>query len=98
MKSLFAGAAMLLAVAGCGKVEKNVDKATPEGTAAAKIASNVDRARDAARVANAMKEHPAAADSVLAAAGFSRDSFEKTMFEIAADSAMSAEYAAAKKP
>lgn len=98
MKSLIAGAVIMLGVVACGKTEQNVDKATPEGAAAAKVASNVDRARDAARVANAMKEHPAAADSVLAAAGFSRDSFEKTMFEIAADSAMSAEYAAAKKP
>ncbi len=98
MKILTVGAALLLAVTACGRTDANVDKATPEQTAAAKAASNLDHARDAARGANLMAEHPAAADSLLTANGYTRYSFEKAMYEIAADSAMAAAYAAAKKP
>ena len=41
----------------------------------------------AAAIADAIEANPAAADSILAAHGMSRDSFETLLFEIAADAA-----------
>lgn len=85
--------ALLLATAACASGEKKSDTAAATTTAAP--ANN--RARTAASVANAIEANPAKADSILKAAGFTRDSFQQAMYEIAADSAMSADYAAAKK-
>lgn len=82
--------ALLLATAACASGEKKSD------TTAAAAPGN-SRARTAASVANAIEANPAKADSILGAAGYTRDSFQQAMYEIAADSAMSAEYAAAKK-
>jgi len=82
--------AVLLATAACSAGEE-----TRDTTAVAAPATN--RARTAASVANAIEASPARADSILRAAGYTRDSFQQAMYEIAADSAMSAEYAAAKK-
>ena len=82
--------ALLLATAACASGEKKSD------TTAAAAPGN-SRARTAASVANAIEANPAKADSLLKAAGYTRDSFQQAMYEIAADSAMSAEYAAAKK-
>ena len=83
--------ALLLATAACASGEKKSD------TTAAAAAPGNSRARTAASVANAIEANPAKADSILGAAGYTRDSFQQAMYEIAADSAMSAEYAAAKK-
>ena len=84
-------AALLLATVGCAGSEKKDD------TTALAAAPAPSRARTAASVANAIEANPAGADSILRAAGYTRDSFQQVMYEIAADSAMSAEYAAAKK-
>ena len=86
--------ALLLATAACASGEKKSDTTAVTTTSAAP-ANN--RARTAASVANAIEANPAKADSILKAAGFTRDSFQQAMYEIAADSAMSADYAAAKK-
>jgi hypothetical protein len=83
--------ALLLATAACAGGEKKSDSAA----VAAAPANN--RARTAASVANAIEANPAQADSILRAAGYTRDSFQQAMYEIAGDSAMSADYAAAKK-
>jgi hypothetical protein len=77
---------VLLTAAGC------------KGGQSASDASASDPVVKAAATANAIKARPAAADSILAAAGYTRDSFQKLMYEIAADSAKSATYAAAKTP
>ena len=85
--------ALLLATVACASGEKKSDT-----TAAAMSAAPANnRARTAASVANAIEANPAKADSILKAAGYTRDSFQQAMYEIAADSAMSADYAAAKK-
>ena len=85
----------LIVGAACAREERRPD------TSAAAVAANAsasDRARAAAKVANAIAANPAAADSILKANGHTRDSFQRLMFEIAADSALSAVYAAAKTP
>jgi hypothetical protein len=51
----------------------------------------------AAHVSDAIKAHPAAADSILKANGYTRESFQREMYDIAADSARSAAYVAAKR-
>jgi hypothetical protein len=84
-------AVVLLATAACAGGEKKSD------TTAVATAPATSRARTAASVANAIEAKPASADSILRAAGYTRDSFQQAMYEIAADSAMSADYAAAKK-
>ena len=86
--------ALLLATAACASGEKKSDTTA---VAAAAAAPANDRARTAASVANAIEANPAKADSILKAAGYTRDSFQQAMYEIAADSTMSADYAAAKK-
>ena len=86
--------ALLLATVACVSGEKKSDTTVAAATSAAP-ADN--RARTAASVANAIEANPAKADSILKAAGYTRDSFQQAMYEIAADSAMSADYAAAKK-
>lgn len=86
--------ALLLATVACASGEKKSDTTA----AAATLATPADnRARTAASVANAIEANPAKADSILKAAGYTRDSFQQAMYEIAGDSAMSADYAAAKK-
>ncbi|HWE40875.1 MAG TPA: hypothetical protein VG432_00085 [Gemmatimonadaceae bacterium] len=85
---------LLVATVACAGGEK---KADTTAVAAAPAAAANDRARTAASVANAIEANPAKADSILEAAGYTRDSFQRAMYEIAADSAMSADYAAAKK-
>ena len=86
--------ALLLATVACASGEKKSDTTAAAATAAGP-ADN--RARTAASVANAIEANPAKADSILKSAGYTRDSFQQAMYEIAADSAMSADYAAAKK-
>jgi hypothetical protein len=58
---------------------------------------STDRTVTAAHVSDAIKAHPAAADSILKANGYTRESFEREMYDIAADSARSAAYVAAKR-
>jgi hypothetical protein len=96
MRIPFIAVAILSIAIGCarddrGGADTTADSAAPTG-------STADRARNAAMVANAIAANPARADSILQAAGYTRDSFQQAMYEIAADSAMSAVYAAAKTP
>ena len=97
MRSLSLGVAAMLAVVGCARGEKAADTTTVAAAASeAATSPGADRARSAAAIANAIAAKPAAADSILTAAGYTRDSFQELMYEIAADSTMSAAYAAAK--
>lgn len=91
MRYLCLGAALLLAAGGCTRGETSSDTA-----AAVTAGPGQDRARTAAAVANAIERNPAGADSILRAAGYTRESFQQAMYEIAADSAQSAAYTAAK--
>ena len=61
-----------------------------------KTASATDRATQAAAIAKAVAAKPAAVDSILKANGYTSDSFQSLMYEIASDSAMSVAYAEAK--
>ena len=91
-------AALLLAVAGCSGADRSSPAAresTPASTPGA--TTGASRAAAAAAVANAIAASPAGADSILKAAGYTAESFQQLIYEIAADSGMSAEYAAARK-
>ncbi|HEX9165012.1 MAG TPA: hypothetical protein VF862_03830 [Gemmatimonadales bacterium] len=92
MKVLWLGAALLLAVTGCAR-----DGEQPDVAAAAATAATADRAVAAAALADAIAANPALADSILSSAGYTPDGFQKLMYEIAADSAMSASYTAARR-
>ena len=87
MKVLYLGVVALLGATGCARVEGSGDAAT---------GSPASRAAKAATIANAITANPGAADSILRASGYARASFQKLMYDIATDSAMSAAYAAAK--
>ena len=86
-------AALLLLAASCTGGEK---PAPPAQDAPAATPTGVDRATTAAGVANAIAANPPKADSILGASGYTAESFQRLMYEIAADSAMSAAYAAAR--
>lgn len=92
MRALLVAATVALSLAGCASDEKPADT----NTAVAASATTDDRATTAAKIANAIAANPAGADSILTAAGHTRDSFQQMMYDIAADSVMSATYAAAK--
>jgi hypothetical protein len=92
-RSLYAVA--LLGMLACGRGDQAADTSATMATDTA--ATPVDaRAQTAAMLANAIEAKPAAADSILGAAGYTRDTYEALMYEIAADSASSAAYAAAR--
>ena len=95
MRHSYLAALALIAGVACAREERRPD--TSAATAAANT-SATDRARAAATIANAMAANPAAADSILTANGHTRESFQRLMYDIAADSALSAVYAAAKTP
>ena len=91
MRILTLGLAALVAAGACAKGDNASDTTT-----AATATANEDPAVKAANVANAIAANPAGADSILTANGYTRESFDKQLVDIAADSAMSARYAAAK--
>ena len=90
-RTLLLPALSLLLVA-CAAGEETAD------TTAARDTTMAGRAREAAAVANAIAERPSAADSILRAAGYTPEEFERLMYDIAADSAMSAAYTSARSP
>lgn len=92
MKVLRFGAVLLLGATVCGQAEEKA------GRPVVAAESTADRAATAAALANAIAANPALTDSILSVAGFTPDSFQQLMYEIAADSAMSASYAAARIP
>lgn len=65
----------------------------PDSAVASSNPPVASRARAAGLTANAIAANPAAADSILKAGGYTADGFQSLMYEIAADSSMSAEYA-----
>ena len=95
MKYSYVAAIALIAGLGCAREERAPDTSA---AAAGATSSATDRARAAATIANAIAAKPAAADSILTANGHTRESFQRLMYDIAADSALSAVYAAAKTP
>jgi hypothetical protein len=88
MKRLYCSAALLFAVGCAGEREGSADSA----------AASTDQATAAAMVSNAIAANPTKADSILQANGYTTESFQRAMYDIAADSAMSERYAAAKAP
>jgi hypothetical protein len=90
MRILIIGVLALFAVSACGKTDQPAEGTVAVTTPAA------DRAHAAALTANAIAANPASADSILKAGGYTPDGFQKLMYEIAADSTMSAGYAAAR--
>lgn len=88
MKRLMVCLAAAVAVAGCARGETGVDSTT--------VAA--DPVVAAAATAKAIEANPAGADSILSAAGYTRESFQQFMYEVAADSTKAAAYAAAKGP
>lgn len=72
--------------------------ARPDQAADTTASASANPDTKAAMVSNAIASNPAAADSILTANGYTRESFESELFAIAADSARSAAYAAAKTP
>jgi hypothetical protein len=86
-------AALLLLAASCGGGEKPGPAAQDQAPAASPA---IEQAMTAARVANAIEAMPVSADSILTAAGYTAESFQQLMYDIAADSAMSAAYAATR--
>jgi hypothetical protein len=88
--------ATLLFATGCGTDDRPASDTT--GNPAVAGAATSERAASAARIADAIARTPNAADSILSAAGHTAESFERLMYEIAADSAEAAAYAAARAP
>ena len=95
MRHSYLATLALIVGAACAREERRPDTSAAAVTA---NASETDRARAAATIANAIAANPAAADSILTANGHTRESFQRLMYDIAADSALSAVYAAAKTP
>lgn len=96
MRHLCLAAAAILTVTGCAREERRPDTAAATPAATSEASTNADRARTAATIANAIAARPLAADSILKANNHTRESFQRLMFDIAADSAMSAVYASVK--
>jgi hypothetical protein len=83
--------AAALLMAACAGSDRTADARAGEGASA-----GVESARAAAALANDMAADPSHADSILTAAGYTVDSFEQLMYEIASDSARAAAYAAVR--
>ena len=81
--------AVMMMLAACARADRAA------GDTGATAASTEAKA---AAVSNAIAANPGAADSILTANGYTRESFEREIFAIAADSSRSAAYAAAKAP
>lgn len=84
---------LVLLAAGCGGGEKPAPAVQDQAPARQ---TPMGLATEAARLANAIEALPSSADSILKAAGHTPESFQQLMYDIAADSAMSAEYAATR--
>jgi hypothetical protein len=87
MKQLIAGLVIATAIAGCAR-----------GDTAADSSAAADPVIAAAATAKAIEANPAGADSILKAGGYTLESFQQLMYDIAADSTKAAAFAAAKGP
>jgi hypothetical protein len=90
MKSITSFMAAVLLAAACAKGDSS-------GDTSAAASTTMDANAKAAMVSDAIAANPSKADSILTANGYTKESFEREMYEIAADSSRSAAYAAAKK-
>jgi hypothetical protein len=90
MRTLSIGVGVVLVLSACARADK------PANTTDTAPPPALNRAEGAALTANAIAANPTAADSILKANGHTADGFQKLMYEIAADSAMSADYARTK--
>lgn len=88
MKTLIVGLAIATMLAGCGRGD----------TAADSSGASADPVIAAASTAKAIEANPAGADSILKAAGYTLESFQELMYDIAADSTKAAAFVAAKGP
>lgn len=95
MSSVRLCATLLVLVAACARSESTSD--TTAGSAAVAATPPPSDATVAANIANAIAANPAAADSILTANGYTAETFEMAMYQIAQDSAQSATYAAARR-
>jgi hypothetical protein len=95
MRTLYCCTAALLLGVACARDAGEATDTAAAATAASP-ATPADRATRAGEMSKAMAANPAAADSILRANQHTPETFERLMFEIAADSALSATYAAAK--
>ena len=85
---------LLIALAACARTD---DAATDSAGATTGAATMDDRGTRAAGISNAIAANPAAADSILKANDMTREQFDRMLYDIAADSAQSAAYAAARR-
>lgn len=88
-------AVLLVSVAACATPDAGTDTAGAT-TAQTPVPAASDSATMAAAIADAIAANPTKADSILQASGHTAQSFEDLTFRIAADSALSARYAAAR--
>jgi hypothetical protein len=93
MKMIRVSALLLIGLTACAR---NEGAATD--TAATAAAAADDRGARAAAISNAIQANPAAADSILKANNLTAEQFDRMLYDVAADSAQSAAYAAARAP
>lgn len=86
--------AMVTAVSACGDAPDQPATSGDESSDAAAVPTWVE---DVAAVANAIEAQPAAADSILAAHDMTRVTFDSLIYEVAADSALTAAYEQARR-
>lgn len=91
------GAALLLLAAACSKPAAPAALMDSAAAAASAMAVNPTTAVAAAAVAKAVDAMPEKADSILTANHYTAATFERFLYDIAADSASAAAYAAAMK-
>ena len=89
MKKLIAGFAIAVVISACSRGDSAADSAN---------STPADPVIAAATTAKAIEANPAAADSILTANGYTRESFQQLMYDIAADSTKAAAFAAARTP
>lgn len=93
MRPITSLAIVLLLAAACSRAD------TPAADTSSRPAQQTgDANAKAAAVSDAIAANPAAADSILKANGYTPESLERELYDIAADSSRSAAYAAVKKP
>jgi hypothetical protein len=94
--ALACAASLFAACGGSGGGSKAADQQQPATPAVQQAALPAD-VQLAATVARAIDAAPAKADSILAAHGLTREGLDSLMYAIAADSAKSAAYSAARR-
>ena len=91
MKKLIPGMIAAVVLVSCAGGETTSDSATAATSSAA-----TDTVAAAAATARAIEANPAGADSILKASGYTVESFQQLMYDIAADSSKAAAFASAR--